>query len=204
MHRPPSSDSTPTIDPDAHVRTTITPVPWSDNLAHTGPANYPIRQHSRLPQYDYSHAGSYFVTIRSFSGRPVFGYVDDGLVRLSPLGFVVRRCWLDIPRHYGAVTTDQYVVMPNHVHGILLMDTSDRTDAASSRPTLSTIVGSFKSAVTREWHGATGETEAIWQRGYYEHVIRRNESLDRIRQYVVNNPVRWSLDTDNPDREGRR
>ena len=179
-------------------------MPQSHRSPHTHSANYPIRQHTRLAHYDYSHAGSYFVTIRSCNGRPTFGYVNDGLVQLSQLGLVMRRCWLEIATHFPTTEPDVYIVMPHHIHGLLFTHETHTDQRSSKCPNLSHIIGSFKSAVTREWHGATGETEAIWQRGYYEHVIRRNESLDRIRQYVVNNPIQWSLDPDNPDCKGRR
>ena len=173
--------------------------------SNSSAAAYPTRQPPHLAEYDYSRAGAYFVTIRSYRGTCLFGSITGGTMRLSDAGTVIGQCWLDIPHHFPVVTLDCHVVMPNHVHGILLLQGEEIGKLSAPFPSLSTVVGSFKSAATKQLHVA-GNCSAgpIWQRGYYEHVILRTESLDRIRQYIVNNPAQWELDADNPDRTPRR
>ena len=95
--------------------------------------------------------------------------------------------------------------MPNHVHGILFVHHDRAESAARDYARLSNIIGSFKSAASKQIHlNYRRRIESVWQRGYYEHVIRRSDSLDRIREYIVNNPAKWELDEENPDRNASR
>lgn len=123
-------------------------------------------------------------------------------MQLSPLGTAAHDCWLAIPQHIPNIELNCYVVMPNHIHGVLqLLPTlmqEKQTGVA-----LSTIINQYKSAVTRcaiKQRGITGSV--LWQRGYYEHVLRDEKDLDRIREYITINPLRWMLDRENPQRTG--
>lgn len=153
----------------------------------------PARKRSRLPTFDYSTAGAYFVTICAHGRRAIFGCCVDDELRPTPEAHVVARCWAEIPVHFRAVEIDVFVVMPNHVHGVLLL--------GDGSPTLSTIVGSFKSAVSRETNASRESPGAhVWQRGYYERVVRTEEELEAIRRYVLDNPSAWAADPENPAR----
>jgi putative transposase len=163
-----------------------------------------LRSSLRLPEYDYSGAGAYFVTICAHNRICAFGAVDAEEMQLNDVGRIVSSCWNEIPQHFSAISLDEWVIMPNHVHGIVLI--SDAADAGAThasciRPGLGVVVGSFKSAATKrvnEWRRAHGSP--LWQRNYYEHVIRDQEDLARVRQYIADNPIRWALDPENPSR----
>jgi len=197
MPRPPSSYHSPPVDGSPLHAPTITPL--------SGLNGYPIRKPLRLAEYDYSRAGLYFVTIRSHRGTCLFGSIGNGEMHLSCAGAIVVKCWLDIPMHYSAITPDCYVVMPNHVHGILFVHHDRAESTARDCGRLSNIIGSFKSAASKQIHlNYRRRIGSIWQRGYYEHVIRRSDSLDKIREYIVNNPAKWELDEENPSRNASR
>jgi len=174
------------------------------------------RRSIRLKGYDYTRAGAYFVTICTKDRACLFGDVADGVMRLNQMGHIVRQCWLAIPDHVPHVLLDEFVVMPNHVHGILvMMPTHDvgathasplQNDDTPARPrgpqprSVASIVGSFKSAAAKrinEHHGTPGAP--IWQRNYYEHIIRDDESLNSIRNYIADNPLRWQIDAEHPN-----
>jgi len=112
----------------------------------------------------------------------------------------VERCWRAIPEHFKSVELDEFVLMPNHLHGILwFMD--DRE--AVKRPALGSVLGSFKSAVTREINAGMGVRGAlVWQRNYFEHIIRDDDSLESIRDYIRENPARWQHDDENDAGDG--
>src|SRR5207237_9344980 len=153
----------------------------------------PGRRSIRLRGYDYRRAGAYFITIRAT--HHLFGCVQNGLMILNDYGRIASECWHSIPDHFAAVSLDAFVVMPDHVHGILLLKGVPNTRAAGGRITagsLGTIVRSFKSAVTCKINDARGTIGAkVWQRNYYEHVARQSDDLDQIRLYIASNPNRW-------------
>jgi REP element-mobilizing transposase RayT len=179
------------------------------------------RRSIRLRGYDYSETGAYFVTICSFQRECLFGRVVDAEVELSQFGEVAASCWSAIPQHFSHVELDCFVVMPNHVHGIVVVtenlggtampcpygrslqgDSGGRMrkfgDAISG--SLPTIVGSFKSAVTQKINILRNSPRhPVWQRNYYEHVIRNDTSLTMLRQYICNNPSSWNQDQLHPD-----
>jgi len=174
------------------------------------------RRSIRLKGYDYTQAGAYFVTICTKDRACLFGDVADGVMRLNQMGHIVRQCWLAIPDHFPHVLLDEFVVMPNHVHGILvIMPTHDvgathasplQNDDTPTRPrgpqprSVASIVGSFKSAAAKRINEHRGTPGApIWQRNYYEHIIRDDESLNLIRNYIADNPLRWQIDAENPN-----
>jgi len=174
------------------------------------------RRSIRLKGYDYTQAGAYFITVCTKDRACLFGDVADGVMRLNQMGQIVRQCWLAIPDHFPHVMLDEFVVMPNHVHGILvIMPTHDvgathasplQNDDTPARPrgpqrqSVASIVGSFKSAATKRINHHRGTPGApVWQRNYYEHIIRDDESLNSIRNYIADNPLRWQIDAENPN-----
>jgi len=184
------------------------------------------RRSIRLPGYDYSQPGAYFVTICAQAGECLFGEVAGGEMALSDLGRIAVEEWLQTPIVRPYVQLDEFIVMPNHVHAILCIvddDVRGGTGRGSGRGTarraptgterrfghpiagsLPTIVGAFKSAVTKRINRIRDTPAArVWQRGYYEHVIRDQEALNRIRSYIVTNPRRWDRDSQNPRRQGQ-
>ena len=166
------------------------------------------RQSIRLKEYDYTQPGAYFVTSVTRQRACWFGDIHHGTMVLNAFGHIADECWRAIPEHFPAVELGAYVIMPNHVHGIIVI--ADRTGAALLRPneplrpnvkpgSLGAIIRSYKSAVSyrihRE-HNATG----IWQRNYYEPIIRTDADLHRITEYIHANPLRWNDDDENPAR----
>ena len=169
------------------------------------------RRSIRLKGYDYSQAGAYFVTICTRNRECLFGDIVDGEMRLNELGIIVQRTWLDLPNHVGGIVLDAFVIMPNHVHGIItITDRGGNTVGAGSEPAPTTrvpnrhglpeIVRQFKTFSSRRIN-ARRQTPGlpVWQRNYYEHVIRDERSLERIREYIANNPLQWELDRENPN-----
>ena len=167
------------------------------------------RRSFRLRGYDYSRAGAYFVTIRSSDSEPVFGRMTGGKLRPSPIGLCARDCWTEIPKHFPFVELDVFILMPDHLHGIVQIVHSDHKrpavtvgarhvvplqDAATpsfgySQPhSLPRVVGSFKAAVSRR------VGRPIWQRNYHERIIRDEEELRQIRWYIRTNPRRWTTE----------
>ena len=175
------------------------------------------RRSIRLKGYDYTHAGAYFVTICTHDRQCLFGEVVDGIVQLNAFGEIVRDEWLRTADVRPNVELDTFVVMPNHIHGIIVLRDNDGRGTLHGRGTLQraptieqfgkptsnsipTIVRLFKSATTKrinERRGTPGSP--VWQRNYYEHIIRHEESLNRIRQYILDNPLSWAMDRENPD-----
>ena len=161
------------------------------------------RKQLRLKEYDYSQPGAYFVTICTKDRRHLFGGIKGESMHLNPYGRVVQSCWEEIPDHYPQVQLDEFVLMPNHMHGIIvILEDVDTVGARHASPqrknnTLGDIVGSFKYAVTKRNNESKGVS--IWQRGFFEHIIRDGKSLDRIREYIATNPQRWQLDRENPE-----
>jgi REP element-mobilizing transposase RayT len=168
------------------------------------------RRSIRLKHYDYTQTGAYFVTVCTWQKECLFGDVVDGETRLNEYGNVVVDCWNKIPSHFQYVGLDAFIVMPNHVHVIIVMDNC--RGKACLAPTwergqfgkpitgsLPTIVGSFKSAVTKQINTIRNTPGTpLWQRNYYEHVIRNDDELQRIREYIINNPLQWADDEINP------
>jgi putative transposase len=156
----------------------------------------PSRKSTRLPTYDYSQAGAYFVTISAYNRQCIFGEILNSEMGLSSVGQVVEECWKEVPEHYCHVEIDEHVVMPNHFHGILMIHDVRKP------VTLGNIVGSFKSSVTRLVKRLDreniGPQKTVWQRGYFEHVIRNDDDLAKIREYIAGNSLEWDKDEENP------
>jgi len=173
-----------------------------------------FRRSVRLEGCDYTQAGAYFVTVCSYGRVSLFGDIRYKEMHLNGFGHRVEAEWLKTGTLRSNVDLDEYIVMPNHFHGILIISGALMEGTARRAPTaprfgqpvvssLATFIRSFKSATTRsinQLRHAPGLP--VWQRNYYEHVIRDDTSLDRIREYILSNPSRWALDRENPDRTG--
>ena len=207
--------------------TTANPVGITHDVGVTHAS--PLHHHRsiRLKGYDYTRAGAYFVTICTKDRTCLFGDVADGVMRLNQMGHIVRQCWLAIPDHVPPVLLDEFVVMPNHVHGIIVLVSTDTVGATHASPpqhasplqnddtptrprgpqrqSVGSIVVSFKSAATKRINEHRGTPGApVWQRDYFEHIIRNDESLNRICEYILNNPLQWDLDRENPLAQGAK
>ena len=213
------------------------------------------RRSIRLREYDYSQAGAYFVTVCSWERECRFGEVTDGVMRLNGEGELVGECWRAIPDHFAMIEAVDYVVMPNHIHGIIIIPPVGTTHASphnaspnggspeeipcaeiSSKGTshhdspigngnhlvvprffrathasplrsgpppksLGAVVGSFKSAVTKRINIIRNNPGGpVWQRNYYEHIIRDEADYLRIVEYIENNPLRWADDSLHPSK----
>ncbi len=181
----------------------------------------PFKHHRRsihLRGYDYTQAGAYFVTIVTRNRECLFGAIVDGEMRLNEAGQKVAECWDALPAHFPNVELDAFVVMPNHVHGIVVIaDDADAVGAQDVRAThasplreperprgparksIGAIIGSFKSAATKRINASRDTAGApLWHRNYYEHIIRNEKSLSAIRDYIAGNPANWAGDEENP------
>ena len=163
----------------------------------------PKRRSIRFKDYDYTTSGGYFIAICARDREALF---DDERLRA-----IVETAWEDIPNHHANAEIDEFVVMPNHVHGVLFLGASDveqpraqrvaplqRTGPLLAGGSLGAIVRAFKARVTRDVRAALGTDIIVWQRNYHKHVIRHEMALRRTRQYIVDNPVRWEFDQENP------
>ncbi len=168
----------------------------------------PFHRHSlRLKKYSYSMPGAYFITICTYRKENILGQIIDGKIKLNVLGKITVREWLKTFQIRKNIQLDEYVIMPNHFHGIIILtdckDTMNRALANESfgKPipgSIPTIVRMFKSAVTREIKRLDYPFfYSIWQRNYYEHIIRNENELDCIRKYIQENPLRWQYDKEN-------
>ena len=173
------------------------------------------RRSIRLQEYDYSQNGYYFVTICTKHFIKYLGEIKNGKTELSKIGEIVKQCWGEIPRHFDNVTLDEMVIMPNHVHGIVVIDNNGigHVGACHGMPlqqygmplqqfgnpqskSLSMIVNHFKSAVKR-WCNKNNFPYFQWQRNYHERIIRNEIELYIKRRYIINNPVKWKFDKNN-------
>ncbi len=195
------------------------------------------RRSVRLKRYDYAIPGWYYLTICTHEREFLFGEIVESQMRPTELGAIAHECWNEIPEHFRRAALDVSIVMPNHLHGIIVIgrdtpsgrtgtpwrapteslsphgrDTPWRVPTAARREafgkpgsgSLATIMRLFKQAVTvrarahlRAGHGLPLQ---VWQENYYEHIIRNEDELNRIREYICNNPLRWPYDPENPAR----
>jgi len=194
--------------------------------------NLPNRKSIRLEGWDYRNPGLYFITICTNRRRHHFGEIRDGIMGLSVPGCVAWHFWRQIPNHQSNVILDEFVVMPNHLHGIVgiesklyhesagtchgippqksvgtlhatsVQNEDHAQDVMSSispeAGSLSTIIRSYKSAITR-WCNRNGHEYFAWQSRFYDHIIRNKKELQRIRNYIFDNPLRWQIDQEKPD-----
>ena len=178
------------------------------------------RRSIRLPGYDYASPGAYFVTICAYQRHCLFGQVVDGVVNLNRFGRLVETEWLRSPDIRREIELDTFVVMPNHLHGIVWIVATDQTAGArgpSPLPTsnissrqpargpstksLGAFVAGFKSTVTKQINQLRATPgQPVWQRNYWERVIRDERALHAIRRYIQTNPARWVEDDLHPNK----
>ena len=153
------------------------------------------RRVTHLRGFDYRTPGGYYVTLCCSDRRMLLGEVQNGVFLPTPLGEDVSGAWQRLPSRFGSIELDVHVVMPNHFHGVVHLN--------DGQLSLHGVIQAFKSLTTvdaiREGR-ITGHP--LWQRSYHEHVVRDDDDLDRIREYIVNNPLQWDLDRENPLRKG--
>lgn len=174
--------------------------------------NLQQRKPNRLKNFDYSLSGYYYVTVCTKDRQEYFGNIINNEMNLNDYGKIINKYWLEIPKHFENIELDEYVIMPNHVHGIIII-----VGAGSSRPILGQITGYFKyqstkyinnimngleNPITKGSENPTptikqNKIKQIFQRSFYDHIIRNEYSLLRIRKYIKNNPRNWEDDRNN-------
>lgn len=162
---------------------------------------FPHRRSIRLKEYDYSQPGEYFVTICTYDRECIFGDVSESGICLNRFGVITQGCWNDLKNHYPGIQLDASVVMPNHIHGIIALTDPEHVGAGlkpartGGLTRLSEVVRGFKTFSARcinEMRGVVGKP--VWQRNYYEHIIRNKPDLEQVREYIISNPGRWAED----------
>jgi REP element-mobilizing transposase RayT len=186
------------------------------------------RKLNRLTGYDYCQDGWYFITICAKNREHFFGKIINDKMRLSPIGAVTQKCWQEIPKHFPNVNLDEFIIMPNHIHGIInivgnnagnnnycslqrrnnnhggeqkcreqifLFPTAAVWQTKWAR-SVSSVVRGFKIGVTK-WCRQNNYQYFVWQKSFYDHIIRNEKSLNKIREYIINNPLKWDLDRNN-------
>jgi len=158
----------------------------------------PKRKSLRLKNYDYSTTGYYFITILTDDRKNLFGSIKNEKIVLNDLGLIANNTWLSIPQHFSNITLDEYVIMPNHMHGIFLYSTDEEHKCEDKKiaKSIGTFLQSYKATVTRESR-SNRLRQNVWQRNYYEHVIRNEDELSKTREYIKYNPLKWDLDRNN-------
>jgi len=185
-------------------------------------SNRPDRKRNRLRYFDYSQNGYFFITICVKDKKEYFGNIEKNKIILNDCGQIAQNCWLQIPKHFPHAILDEFIIMPNHVHGIIQIDNDiddgnkyvGNKDFCSLQPngidlnenicspqpwqtklsrSLSSIIRGFKIGVTK-WCRNNNKCDFQWQKSFYDHIIRDEQPLYNIRQYIRNNPVNWSGD----------
>ncbi|MFZ2096947.1 MAG: transposase [Anaerolineales bacterium] len=186
------------------------------------------RRSIRLKEYDYSQPGAYFVTLVTKGRLNLFGEIIEGEMKVNQYGKIVQLTWKDLPRYYSYITLEAFIVMPNHVHAIVIIDADATSRGGSSQTGESIPVKSISGRLIKSEDGKTrpydqrrhglpeiiralksysarrinqvrhlsGET--VWQRNYYEHIIRNQRELGQIRLYIMENPRQWAQDQEKP------
>jgi len=183
------------------------------------------RHSIRLRRHNYSQPGSYFFTICAADHESIFGRVRAGTMECNPAGEAVWNIWRELPVRFPAIELDAFVVMPNHLHGILFLCPPNpppgraspaptktnahtarrgnpwvaRRDSPSRAPSLGQIIGAFKSlSAAAVNHALNRRNQSVWQRNYFEHIVRSAKDLDAVRLYIAQNPMQWLNDRENP------
>jgi REP element-mobilizing transposase RayT len=181
---------------------------------------YYHRKSIRLKEYDYSQEGLYFITICCHNKSCLLGEIIDSKMHLNEAGHIVNECWLDIPKHFSNVILHEFIIMPNHIHGIIELvganqhspndknkittDNMANIDSQnmanidsplrSPSKTIGSVIRGFKIGVTK-WIRQNSSVYNVWQRNYYEHIIRNDQSYINISEYITTNPQKWLDDT---------
>jgi putative transposase len=184
------------------------------------------RRSIRLKDYDYAQTGAYFVTVCAWKKEYLFGEIKDGEMMLNEHGEIVAKCWHDLPNHYHHAQLDEFVIMPNHVLGIIMLTAvvgagfkpaltkpalvetrwaglkpAPTKNTPAKRHVLPEIIRAFKTFSSRRVNIIrTTSGVPLWQRNYYEHVIRNEPEMHAIREYIHSNPLKWDTDEENTDK----
>ena len=190
------------------------------------------RNTNRIPQHNYSIPGQYFVTICVENRQQLFGMIKNEKMILNDIGNMVNLWWQEMVKQYKNISIDEYIIMPNHIHGIInivvgadlcvrpnqcigpeqnnisnnihKINHNGRTHR--SAPTISDIIQWFKTMTTNKYiqniknNNWQPFNKRLWQRNFHDHIIRNDKSLNKIREYIINNPVTWQFDIENPDK----
>ena len=186
------------------------------------------RRSIRLKDYDYSKAGAYFVTICTWNKECILGEIDDEKMKLNEYGEIVFEEWYRSSEIRKEIGMDAFVIMPNHIHGIVIIndtiteqynvgangcspienenmvhvEVNGRPPLRMKSKSISSFIAGFKSSVTKRINQIRNTPGfPVWQRNYYEHIIRNEKELNAIREYIMYNPLRWNEDTENPNRK---
>jgi len=179
--------------------------------------NWPQRKNQRLKNYDYSSNGFYFVTICTKLRENFFGKIIDWKMILNDYGKIAENVFVNLPNHYKNCLIDEYIFMPNHFHWIVIIDnstkenativgtgfkpvpTTDNTDNDNAKKHwLSEIIRWFKTFSSRNINNSQNNFTFSWQRSFFDVIIRNDEQLEKTRQYIIDNPIKWELDKNNP------
>ncbi len=160
----------------------------------------PKRKNIRLKGFDYSGDGYYFVTVCTHNKENVFGEIVDGEMKLNSFGAFAQNELNKLPYHFCYTELDKYIIMPNHIHAIIIivgngLDHSENNKTERSRPfpTIPKILGLYKSGVSRSIHLINPDIK-VWQKSYHDHVIRNMQDYQRIWEYINTNPLKWEED----------
>lgn len=165
-----------------------------------------ITSRLRLRNHDYREPGAYFLTLCLQKGQCLLGSISGATISLTPAGTMAMSCWERIPERFATVDLAGFVIMPNHMHGIVILDTDNNGEIPGDAPSLSDVVQSFKQCTLRgyargvkeqRWPRCNGK---LWQRGYMDHVIRNDREWERLTRYIETNVERWEDDTFHPQR----
>ena len=183
------------------------------------------RKANRFQDHDYSRKGYYFVTICTLKHARCFGEITNERMRLNAIGMIAHLHWREIPKHFSNTSLDEFIVMPNQIHGVVIIGDenhsardaymcgttprrgrhlqSKQQNIDRSKMYLSKIIQGFKSSVTRTVGKRWSKHALGWQRSFYDHVIRDDANLNRVREYIQNNPQKWAFDKYNPEYRSR-
>lgn len=179
---------------------------------------FPHRKPTRYKDYDYSLPGYYFITICSHKRKNLFGCINNFKMVPNDSGVIIINCWNEIPNHFKNVELDYYQLMPNHFHGIIIINSStenvgdelpvsgnNHKGLGEGKPfpyhkliSLSDIIGYFKYKSTKTINNLLHSSCKIWQRSFYDHVIRNEKELFEIRKYIEQNPMKWDFEKNVP------
>ncbi len=174
----------------------------------------PHRRSIRLPGRDYSWPGTYFVTICTAERKSLLGRIENGAMRENVLGRLVQTHWMAIPREFASVELDAFTVMPNHLHGLIHLLRRVTADEPQYKPaqfakpqtaSISWIVRAFKARVTREARQVLNRAELkVWQRNYFERVVRSDQEYKEVYRYICENPKNWDRNEENPQASNQK
>lgn len=168
------------------------------------------RRSIRIKGYDYSQEGAYYFTICCYQKRCLLGEIINGIMQPNIAGETVAAVWHNLPRHFPFIELDAFVIMPNHIYGIIVINEQPNnivinqllkpktTFPNGTKPaSLGAILQNFKSVSTRQVNRITRNFGTIWQRNYYEEIIRNEQAYNNIRRYIIENPLTWEDDEEN-------